>query len=205
MADANSAQAINQVKCIVGMCDFFDNPSIRRAIDQSVPVSMPPEAGALGFDIPLWVGLGMVGLWAALDAHAERAGLQSKCSTCGRKCIVAAYTTKLQGAERQAFAELEDLRHLYAHNYAGVADEKYFDRRSRHVLKTRRSRGIDRRRDIRWVASVPKGWQHSTGPHSFEPEIPSFEPAIRSQPERPSEVRACGAKRARALSVRDVQ
>jgi len=135
MADANSAQAINQVKCIVAMCDFFDNPSIRNAIDQSVPVSMPPEAGALGFDIPLWVGLGMVGLWAALDAHAERAGLQSKCSTCGRKCIVAAYATKLQGAERQAFAELEDLRHLYAHNYAGVADEKYFDRRSRHVLK----------------------------------------------------------------------
>src|SRR5262245_38693748 len=135
MADANSAQAINQVKCIVGMCDFFDNPSIRNAIDQSVPVSMPPEAGALGFDIPLWVGLGMVGLWAALDAHAERAGLQSKCSHCGRKCIVSAYTPKLHGAERQAFAELEDRRHLYAHSYAGVADEKYFDRRSRHVLK----------------------------------------------------------------------
>jgi hypothetical protein len=134
MADANSAQAINQVKCIVGMCDFFENPPIRNAIDQSVPVSMPPDPGSLNFDIPFWVGLGMVGLWAALDAFAERAGLQSNCRTCGRKCIVAAYTTKLQGAERQAFAELEDLRHLYAHNYAGVADEKYFDR-SRHVLK----------------------------------------------------------------------
>src|SRR5215470_16691825 len=128
MADANSAQAINQVKCIVAMCDFFDNPSIRNAIDQSVPVSMPAEAGSLGFDIPLWVGLGMVGLWAALDAFAERADLKSKCPTCGRQCIVAAYANKFQDTDNQTFAELEDLRHLYAHNYAGVADEEYLDR-----------------------------------------------------------------------------
>ena len=31
--------------------------------------------------------------------------------------------------------ELEDIRHLYAHNYAGEADTEYFSRRRRHVLK----------------------------------------------------------------------
>jgi len=34
---------------------------------------------------------------------------------------------------RQSLAELEDLRHLYAHNYAGEADDEYF-RKTRHVL-----------------------------------------------------------------------
>jgi hypothetical protein len=169
MADANSAQAINQVKCIVGMCDFFDNPSIRRAIDQSVPVSMPPEAGALGFDIPLWVGLGMVGLWAALDAHAERAGLQSKCSTCGRKCIVAAYTTKLQGAECQAFAELEDLRHLYAHNYAGEADDEYFKRRRHIILK----RGV---RVQLSCGAIFDGWRLCRKDDSARPDLTRSNP-----------------------------
>jgi hypothetical protein len=32
--------------------------------------------------------------------------------------------------------ELDDIRHLYAHNYAGEADDKYFDgRHSRYVLQ----------------------------------------------------------------------
>jgi hypothetical protein len=34
----------------------------------------------------------------------------------------------------QSLMELEDLRHLYAHNYAGEADDEYF-RRLRHVLQ----------------------------------------------------------------------
>ena len=76
----------------------------------------------------------MVGRWAALDAFAERAALQSQCPTCRRNCIVEAYKSKFQGAERQTFEELEDLRHLFAHNYAGEADEEYLDR-APHVLK----------------------------------------------------------------------
>ena len=134
MTDKNPAPALNQVKCIESIRDFMNNPAIIRAVEQSVPVSMPAEAGSLGLDIPLWVGLGMVGLWAALDAFAERAGLKSKCSICGRQCIVAAYAPKFQDTDNQTFAELEDLRHLYAHNYAGVADEEYLDR-PRHLLK----------------------------------------------------------------------
>jgi hypothetical protein len=137
MGDESPARAIDQVRRIKEMCDFLELPAIKTAVEQSVPVSMPADPGSLGFDIPFWVGFATVGLWAALDAFAERAGLQSKCSTCKRKCIVAAYTTKFRGAERRTFAELEDLRHLYAHNYGGVADEKYFKwrRQRRHVLK----------------------------------------------------------------------
>jgi hypothetical protein len=134
MADKSPTQAVEQVGRIESMRDFMNNPAIKAPVEQSVPVSMPAEAGSLGFDIALWVGLGMVGLWAALDAFAERAGLKTKCSTCGRQCIVSAYASKFSDADHQTFAELEDLRHLYAHNYAGIADEEYLDR-PRHVLK----------------------------------------------------------------------
>ena len=82
----------------------------------------------------LWVGFGTVGLWAALDAFAERAALPAeKCSVCRIRCILQHFGTHVQGTEREALAELEDLRHLYAHNYAGHADTEYA-RRPRHVL-----------------------------------------------------------------------
>jgi hypothetical protein len=35
--------------------------------------------------------------------------------------------------DNDGLKELEDLRHLYAHNYAGEADDEYFSR-PRHVL-----------------------------------------------------------------------
>jgi hypothetical protein len=117
------------------MCDFIEHKAIRTAVEQAVPAAMPRDVGALGFDIPLWVGLGMVSLWAALDAFAERADLaRPQCKTCGRKgCISARFAHRVQGHEGQILAELEDLRHLYAHNYAGQADDEYFARK-RHVL-----------------------------------------------------------------------
>lgn len=134
MSDKSPTQALDQVRCIESIRDFINNPEIKAAVEKAVPVTMPADAGSLGFDIPLWVGLGMVGLWAALDAFAERAGLKTKCSTCERQCIVSAYAAKFSDTDNQTFAELEDLRHLYAHNYAGVADEEYLDR-PRHVFK----------------------------------------------------------------------
>jgi hypothetical protein len=107
----------------------------KAALDK-LPVSMPDDPGSLGLDIPLWVGLGTVGLWAALDAFAERAGLKAQCPTCKRRCIVQAYKSKFKDTDEQILQELEDLRHLYGHNYAGKADEKYFDPKwKRHVLK----------------------------------------------------------------------
>src|SRR5262249_25961163 len=149
----------------------LEHPAIKAAVEQSSPVSMPPDHGSLDFDIPFWVGLGIAGLWAALDAFAERAGLQSKCPTCKRKCIVAAYTTKLRGAERRAFAELEDLRHLYAHNYAGAADEKYFTwrRQQRHVLK----RGV---RVQLSCGAIFDGWRLCREDDSARPDLTRSNP-----------------------------
>jgi hypothetical protein len=118
------------------MCNFLEHPVITTAIEQHVPVSMPRAPGALGFDIPLWVGLGTVGLWAALDAFSERADLpRPRCAVCGKKCMPARFAAlDIQGTDGQSLKELEDLRHLYAHNYAGEADDEYF-RHTRHVLK----------------------------------------------------------------------
>jgi hypothetical protein len=96
---------------------------------------MPASLGSLGLDTPIWVGLGIVGLWAALDAFAERAKLNRvKCPICEWKCIPSTFASYTKGNEGQTLQELEDLRHLYAHNYAGDADQKYFERK-RHVLK----------------------------------------------------------------------
>jgi hypothetical protein len=138
MADMNPGRALNVVNRIEMMCDFIENPAVRTAVEQAVPVTMPRAPGALGFDIPLWVGLGIVGLWAALDSFSERAALPDpQCSACKRRCIPARFISHTQGTEGSSLAELEDLRHLYAHNYAGEADDEYFGTttpRRRHVL-----------------------------------------------------------------------
>ncbi len=132
--EKNPARAIEVCHRISMIHDFID--TIRKnAIEKYVPVSMPASVGSLGFDAPIWVGLGIVGLWAALDAFAERAKLNRiKCAICEGKCIPSTFAGYTQGNEGQALQELEDLRHLYAHNYAGDADQKYFERK-RHVIK----------------------------------------------------------------------
>jgi hypothetical protein len=132
MADKNPSKALSVVTRIEMMCDFIEHPAIRTAVEQAVPVSMPRLVGALGFDIPLWVGLGAVGLWAAPDGFSERAGLPwRKCPICGRHCMPQRFAA-VQNSD--GLKELEDIRHLYAHNYAGEADKEYFCR-PRHVLK----------------------------------------------------------------------
>jgi hypothetical protein len=137
MADRNPERALGVVRHVETMCDFFDNAAIRTAIEQAVPVTMPRAPGAL-VNVPLWVGLGMVGLWAALDAFFERAALpESQCATCGRRCLPIRFGPHTQGTETLVLAELEDLRHLFAHNYGGEADDEYFGTsapRRRHVL-----------------------------------------------------------------------
>ena len=138
MADRNPDRALDVVRRVEMMCDFIENPGIRTAVVQAVPKSMPALPGALGFDIPLWVGLGTVGLWAALHGFSERAALpEPQCATCRRHCIPALFAPHIQGNEGLSLAELEDLRNLYAHNYAGEADDEYFGTttpRRRHVL-----------------------------------------------------------------------
>ena len=70
MADRNPQRAIGVVDRVEMMCNFLETQAVRDAVAAAVPVTMPRAPGALGFDIPLWVGLGCVGLWAALDAFA---------------------------------------------------------------------------------------------------------------------------------------
>src|SRR5947209_14097115 len=136
MADENPGRALGMVRRVEQMCEFIEHPAIKAAAAGATPVTMPREVGALGFDIPFWAGLGTVSLWAALDAFSERAGLGggATCGTCkSRNCIVARFS-RVQGTDRASLGELEDLRHLYAHNYAGEADDKYFGQKPRHVL-----------------------------------------------------------------------
>jgi hypothetical protein len=115
------------------MCNIIEDPIIAERL---VPASMPQTVGSL-VDISVWVGLGSVGLWAALDAFADRAGLNGpQCPICKRKsCIAARYQGKL-GQRLKDLEELDDIRNLYAHN-AGQIDDKYFDfdpDHPRHVL-----------------------------------------------------------------------
>lgn len=136
----NVSLGLSQVDCIAQLCDFLAHPGMRSALDASVPVSMPHDVGSLGFDAPLWVGLGMVGLWSALDAFAERAGIaRVKCLVCDSKnCLSSRLTntSKLNVVDERALKEMEDVRHLFAHNYAGRADAEYFNKKKRHVLKS---------------------------------------------------------------------
>ena len=78
--------------------------------------------------ISVWVGLGIVGLWAALDAFAKRAELEGSFPK----------QFRCQANEEQTLMEVQDIRKLYAHNYAGEADGKYFNnpKHKRHVLKS---------------------------------------------------------------------
>jgi hypothetical protein len=137
MSGTNPAPAINIAKRIAMIRDFFENPVIKAAIQNAIPHNtLTRTSGAVGFDIPLWGGLGIVGLWSALDAFAERASLnKTRCSICGRKlCVSSRFAHKIHDSdEGQIIQELDDLRHLYAHNYAGDADNEYFQF-CRHVL-----------------------------------------------------------------------
>ena len=113
MADKNPSRALSVVTRIEMMCDFVEHPAIKTAVEQAVPVSMPRLPGALGFDIPLWVGLGTVGLWAALDGFSERADLdRNQCPTCGGRCIAERFASYVQGKDRQSLEELEDRQNI---------------------------------------------------------------------------------------------
>jgi hypothetical protein len=134
MADKNPSRAIDSAKRIVWLGDFMETPEIKTAYERLIPVSMPALVGSLGVDVPLWVGLGTVGLWASLDAFADRADLpRNECEICKRRCVRARFLPYVRGDEAQTLGELDDIRNLYAHNHAGQADNEYFAKR-RHVL-----------------------------------------------------------------------
>ena len=130
---ASPNQAIEVIRQIGMAHDFFEHPNIKKCIEDSIPFTgIVRERGALGFNTPLWVGLGIVGIWAALDAFAER-GAQ-RCASCDRSsCIQERFRFRALGNEEIILGELDDFRHLYAHNCAGRTDATYFTKK-RHVL-----------------------------------------------------------------------
>jgi len=52
MADENPGRALGMVRRVEQMCDFIEHPAIKAAAAGATPLTMPPEVGALGFDIP---------------------------------------------------------------------------------------------------------------------------------------------------------
>jgi hypothetical protein len=119
-------QALTQVEHINTFCDFSDRLP-------PPPAGIPPDplrAAGLDPDI-IWHGLGIVGLWAALDAFTERRQQQQRPSGTGWADWL---TSSLPSHLADAVRELDDMRHLYAHNFGGVADAKYFQR-PRNVFK----------------------------------------------------------------------
>ena len=93
------------------------------------PSSMPQDpTRAAGVDPELWYGLGIVGVWSALDALRERMRMDQQ-----------QFAQALADAHhRQIREELDDLRNLFAHNFAGVVDDDYLSPPNwakRHHLK----------------------------------------------------------------------
>jgi hypothetical protein len=128
---ADLSLALNQVERIRLLCDFLEVQQLKR-----VPVTMPPTLEARGFDISLWLGLGMVGIGSAMHAYIERVGIaKSPCFRCGMKCLASCLIANGVQATRLQLAayEIDDVRHLFAHNFDGHADGRYFVR-TRHVL-----------------------------------------------------------------------
>jgi hypothetical protein len=94
------------------------------------PVTMPQgRLAAAGADPALWYGLGIVGVWAVMDAFADRKG-EPKGNLSQR------FGDKGDATRSAVLDELDDLRNLFAHNFAGVADHRYVSDRRRLRLKS---------------------------------------------------------------------
>lgn len=141
MSATEKSRATFQIHRVRSMEAFLKEPHIQKAVAAACPVTMPSDPGTLGFDIRFWSGMGVVGLWSALDAYADRVGLKkmggAKCKKCGKSCLVARLNqaARLPSALQDALEEIEDIRHLFAHNFAGEADSFYLGNRPRHVLQ----------------------------------------------------------------------
>jgi hypothetical protein len=93
------------------------------------PVCMPQDRiRAAGIDPDLWYGLGIVGVWAAIDTFGERTGLRGG-------SLTQRFEARVAASQHAVLSELDDLRNLFAHNFGGVADRTYLADRRRLCLK----------------------------------------------------------------------
>lgn len=124
MADEDYGRAVQQLSALESF-KYLGN------VLPDPPVSMPQDRfGAAGVAAALWYGLGIVGVWAAIDAFAER---NAKTKHRGGFTRL---TKHVPPSLVNIVLELDDLRNLFGHNFAGVADRKYLeDKVHRHCLK----------------------------------------------------------------------
>lgn len=121
MASNDYVNAINQLATLESFAYVEDNL-------KEPPVCMPQDRmRAAGIDPDLWYGLGIVGVWAAIDAFGER-----KTEKHGQ---LERFKNDVVAGQEIILSELDDLRSLFAHNFAGVADRKYLKDRRRSCLK----------------------------------------------------------------------
>ena len=119
-----SSQALRQLDQIESFCDLCDRLPMP-------PVTLPPDpVRAAGLDPDIWHGLGIVALWAAIDAFVER---RQPPGVSGG--FVNRLSRYLPPNLDQIAKEIDDMRNLYAHNFAGVADATYFNNRPRSCFQ----------------------------------------------------------------------
>jgi len=108
MASSDYGNAINQLTKLESFANVEDNL-------KEPPVCMPQDRRrAAGIDPDLWYGLGIVGVWAAIDAFGER--------KTGKRGQLQRFKNHVAAGQGKILSELDDLRSLFAHNFAGVAD-----------------------------------------------------------------------------------
>jgi hypothetical protein len=96
------------------------------------PLTMPQDTiRSAGLEPGLIHGLCIVGLWAAIDAFLERVGH-------GGRSLPERLSERVSSELVSASKEIEDIRHLYAHNFGGLVDDRYLTSRRRYVLISRR-------------------------------------------------------------------
>ncbi len=89
----------------------------------TVPQVQPQAAGVH----EIWAGLGIVGIWAALDAYGDAAGRKGG-------SLYKKFRTTVDPVAQTTLRELDDLRNLFAHNIAGVSGRAFFARKKQDRL-----------------------------------------------------------------------
>jgi hypothetical protein len=121
MACSDYGNALNQLTKLESFANVEDNL-------KEPPICMPQDRmRAAGIDPDLWYGLGIVGVWAAIDAFGER--------KTGKHGPLQRFKNDVTAGQGKILSELDDLRSLFAHNFAGVADLKYLNDGRRSCLK----------------------------------------------------------------------
>jgi hypothetical protein len=88
-------------------------------------ISRPDPLQRRTLDPDIWHGLGIVGVWAAIDAFCERKNHSPSPAFPG---VVHDTLARKAPHVVDIWGDISDLRHLFAHKFAGQADDFYWFR-----------------------------------------------------------------------------